>query len=79
MGTGKTELMRWWRDQNPNARFLNNGHRVNLLKNLSDRLRTAMYSDLGYVGLAQSTSSQHYHRQFVQAKYPSPYLRLHIY
>ncbi|MHC5863566.1 hypothetical protein, partial [Nostoc sp.] len=25
MGTGKTELMRWWRDQNPNARFLNNG------------------------------------------------------
>ncbi|WGV29092.1 plasmid replication protein, CyRepA1 family [Halotia branconii] len=56
MGTGKTELMRWWRDQNPSARFLNNGHRVNLLKNLSDRLRTAMYSDLGYVGLAQSTA-----------------------
>jgi hypothetical protein len=54
MGTGKTELMRWWRDQNPHARFLNNGHRVNLLKNLSDRLRTAMYSDLGYTGLAQA-------------------------
>lgn len=54
MGTGKTELMRWWRDQNPDARFLNNGHRVNLLKNLSDRLRTAMYSDLGYTGLAQA-------------------------
>ncbi|WP_223278668.1 DUF3854 domain-containing protein, partial [Nostoc sp. 'Peltigera membranacea cyanobiont' 232] len=54
MGTGKTELMRWWRDQNPNARFLNNGHRVNLLKNLALRLRTAMYSDLGYTGLAQA-------------------------
>ncbi|MHC5827809.1 MAG: bifunctional DNA primase/helicase, partial [Nostoc sp.] len=37
MGTGKTELMRWWRDQNPDARFLNNGHRVNLLKNLAER------------------------------------------
>ncbi|WP_347242608.1 plasmid replication protein, CyRepA1 family [Nostoc sp. FACHB-888] len=54
MGTGKTELMRWWRDQNPNARFLNNGHRVNLLKNLAQRLQTAMYSDLGYTGLAQA-------------------------
>ncbi|MDZ8034045.1 DUF3854 domain-containing protein, partial [Nostoc sp. DedSLP04] len=54
MGTGKTELMRWWRDQNPDARFLNNGHRVNLLKNLAERLQTAMYSDLGYTGLAQA-------------------------
>ncbi|MEH1793628.1 plasmid replication protein, CyRepA1 family [Nostoc sp.] len=54
MGTGKTELMRWWRDQNPDARFLNNGHRVNLLKNLAERLRTAMYSDLGYTRLAQA-------------------------
>ncbi|WP_438822905.1 plasmid replication protein, CyRepA1 family [Nostoc favosum] len=54
MGTGKTELMRWWRDQNPDARFLNNGHRVNLLKNLGQRLRTAMYSDLGYTGLAKA-------------------------
>ena len=54
MGTGKTELMRWWRDQNPNKRFLNNGHRVNLLKNLAGRLQTAMYSDLGYAGLAQA-------------------------
>ncbi|MBG1267256.1 plasmid replication protein, CyRepA1 family [Nostoc sp. WHI] len=52
MGTGKTELMRWWRSQNPEARFLNNGHRVNLLKNLALRLETAMYSDLGYTGLA---------------------------
>ncbi|WP_193199751.1 DUF3854 domain-containing protein [Nostoc sp. MG11] len=56
MGTGKTELMRWWRDQNPNARFLNNGHRVNLLKNLAERLGTAMYSELGYVGLAKATA-----------------------
>lgn len=54
MGTGKTQLMRWWRDQNPDARFLNNGHRVNLLKNLAQRLQTAMYSDLGYTGLAQA-------------------------
>ncbi|MEH1823052.1 MAG: plasmid replication protein, CyRepA1 family [Nostoc sp.] len=54
MGTGKTQLMRWWRDQNPDARFLNNGHRVNLLKNLALRLQTAMYSDLGYTGLAQA-------------------------
>ncbi|MDZ7970458.1 MAG: plasmid replication protein, CyRepA1 family [Nostoc sp. DedSLP03] len=54
MGTGKTQLMRWWRDQNPDTRFLNNGHRVNLLKNLAERLQTAMYSDLGYAGLAQA-------------------------
>ncbi|WP_411268034.1 plasmid replication protein, CyRepA1 family [Nostoc sp. PA-18-2419] len=54
MGTGKTQLMRWWRDQNPDARFLNNGHRVNLLKNLALRLETAMYSDLGYTGLAKA-------------------------
>ncbi|MCC5605181.1 plasmid replication protein, CyRepA1 family [Nostoc favosum] len=54
MGTGKTQLMRWWRDQNPDARFLNNGHRVNLLKNLAQRLQTAMYSDLGYTGLAKA-------------------------
>ena len=54
MGTGKTQLMRWWRDQNPNVRFLNNGHRVNLLKNLALRLQTAMYSDLGYTGLTQA-------------------------
>lgn len=56
MGTGKTELMRWWRNHNPRARFLNNGHRVNLLKNLALRLETAMYSELGYVGLAQATA-----------------------
>ncbi|MBD2302785.1 plasmid replication protein, CyRepA1 family [Nostoc sp. FACHB-190] len=44
MGTGKTELMSIVRRDNPDLSFLNNGHRVNLLKNLSDRLQTAMYS-----------------------------------
>ncbi|RCJ40105.1 hypothetical protein A6770_38215 [Nostoc minutum NIES-26] len=56
MGTGKTELMRAWRDANPNQRFLNNGHRVNLLKNLAVRLETEMYSDLGYVGMTKATA-----------------------
>ena len=56
MGTGKTELMRQWRDEHPDQRFLNNGHRVNLLKNLALRLQTEMYSDLGYVGLAKATA-----------------------
>ncbi len=56
MGTGKTELMRQWREANPNQRFLNNGHRVNLLKNLAQRLKTDMYSDLSYKGMAQSTA-----------------------
>ncbi|MBD2364759.1 DUF3854 domain-containing protein [Anabaena minutissima FACHB-250] len=54
MGTGKTELMRWWRDAHPDQRFLNNGHRVNLLKNLAERLKTEMYSDLGYTGMAKA-------------------------
>jgi hypothetical protein len=44
MGTGKTELLAILRKENPELSFLNNGHRVNLLKNLSDRLQTAMYS-----------------------------------
>ncbi|TBR56525.1 bifunctional DNA primase/helicase [Westiellopsis prolifica IICB1] len=56
MGTGKTELMKKWRDEHPDQRFLNNGHRVNLLKNLAQRLQTEMYSDLGYVGLAKATA-----------------------
>jgi len=54
MGTGKTELMRKWRDNNPNLRFLNNGHRVNLLKNLSIRLKTDMYNALSYGDLARA-------------------------
>ncbi|MEA5507679.1 plasmid replication protein, CyRepA1 family, partial [Halotia wernerae UHCC 0503] len=44
MGTGKTEILAIIRRDNPDLSFLNNGHRVNLLKNLSDRLQTAMYS-----------------------------------
>ncbi|WP_414573468.1 plasmid replication protein, CyRepA1 family [Nostoc sp. CCY 9925] len=56
MGTGKTELMRCWRDAHPDQKFLNNGHRVNLLKNLAQRLKTLMYSDLGYAGMTQATA-----------------------
>jgi len=56
MGTGKTELLSKWRDSHPQTRFLNNGHRVNLLKNLANRLKTEMYSDLGYTGLAKATA-----------------------
>jgi Domain of unknown function (DUF3854) len=56
MGTGKTELLSKWRDSHPQARFLNNGHRVNLLKNLANRLKTEMYSDLGYTGLTKATA-----------------------
>ncbi|MBD2682404.1 MULTISPECIES: plasmid replication protein, CyRepA1 family [Nostoc] len=44
MGTGKTEIMAIVRRDNPELSFLNNGHRVNLLKNLSDRLISVMYS-----------------------------------
>ncbi len=56
MGTGKTELMRSWRDNNPDKRFLNNGHRVNLLKNLSIRLKTDMYNALSYGDLARANA-----------------------
>jgi hypothetical protein len=54
MGTAKTELMRQWRQENPDARFLNNGHRVNLLKNLAGRLQTDIYSDLRSGNLAKA-------------------------
>ena len=54
MGTGKTELMRKWILDNPQVKFLNNGHRVNLLKNLSERLQTDMYSSLNYGDLAKA-------------------------
>ena len=60
MGTGKTQLMRWWRDQNPDARFLNNGHRVNLIKNLAERLDTAHYSA---VAKANITTREYRQRQ----------------
>ena len=46
MGTGKTQLMAQFRQLHPDERFLNLGHRVNLLKNLSKRLNTQMYSAL---------------------------------
>ncbi len=46
MGTGKTQLMSLFRQLHPDERFLNLGHRVNLLKNLSKRLNTQMYSAL---------------------------------
>jgi hypothetical protein len=46
MGTGKTEILAMIRKENLQLSFLNNGHRVTLLKNLSDRLQTAMYSAL---------------------------------
>lgn len=44
MGTGKTELLARIRTTQPELSFLNNGHRVNLLKNLSERLKTEIYS-----------------------------------
>lgn len=54
MGTNKTGRMAQWREANPDVKFLNTGHRVNLLKNLATRLRTDMYSDLSYAGLAKA-------------------------
>ena len=54
MGSGKTELLRKWRIEHPEVKFLNNGHRVNLLKNLSERLETEMYSELNYGDLAKA-------------------------
>ncbi len=54
MGTGKTELMARFRDLYPQERFLNLGHRVNLLKNLSERLNTDMYSALSQGHLAKA-------------------------
>ena len=54
MGTGKTELMAKFRELYPQMRFLNLGHRVNLLKNLSKRLNTAMYSAISQGDLAKA-------------------------
>jgi hypothetical protein len=57
LGTGKTYLLEKWRDDNPHERFLNNGHRVNLLKNLAERLKTKMYSAVtGELGREQALS-----------------------
>lgn len=54
MGTGKTELIARLRKENPEWNFLNNGHRVNLLKNLARRLETAMYSAVSCGDLGQT-------------------------
>ena len=54
MGTGKTELMAKFRELYPQMRFLNLGHRVNLLKNLSQRLNTEMYSAISQGNLAKA-------------------------
>ncbi|KAB8333785.1 DUF3854 domain-containing protein [Scytonema tolypothrichoides VB-61278] len=56
MGTGKTEMMQCWRNEHPHERFLNNGHRVNLLRNLAQRLNTQMYSDLSNRELTKATA-----------------------
>lgn len=54
MGTGKTQLMRDWLDKHPDCRFLNNGHRVSLLKNLASRLNTEIYSSLSHKDWAKA-------------------------
>jgi hypothetical protein len=54
MGTGKTELMKRWREEHSEMRFLNNGHRVNLLKNLSSRLNTEIYSSVPFGDLTRT-------------------------
>lgn len=46
MGSGKTELIARRRQEFPDERFANIGHRVSLLKNLAQRLQTDIYSDL---------------------------------
>lgn len=56
VSTGKTKLMVDWRKENPTERFLNNGHRVNLLRNLAKRLHTEMYSAVGAGGLSGVTA-----------------------
>ena len=56
MGTGKTELLAKLRSEHPRARFLNVGHRVNLMKNLSERLSTQMYSEISQGQLAKALS-----------------------
>lgn len=52
LGTGKTYLLEEWRKLFPDERFLNNGHRVNLLKNLAARLNTQMYSSVNAYDLS---------------------------
>ncbi len=52
MGTGKTELLARFRQAYPDERFINIGHRVNLMQNLSERLKTQMYSEISVGNLA---------------------------
>lgn len=54
MGSGKTKLLEDWRREHPDERFLNVGHRVNLLRNLAKRLKTPMYSALNTGDLGRS-------------------------
>ena len=56
MGTGKTELLARFRAAYPDERFLNIGHRVNLMQNLSPRLGTQMYSEVAAGNLAQANA-----------------------
>jgi hypothetical protein len=56
MGTGKTELLARFREAHPDERFLNIGHRVNLMQNLSPRLGTQMYSEVAVGNLAQANA-----------------------
>ena len=46
MNTGKTYLLEQREQKHPEERFLNLGHRVNLLQNLSKRLKTDIYSEI---------------------------------
>lgn len=48
MGTGKTEFLAMLKQTYPDARILNLGHRVALLRNLASRIGTAIYSDYGW-------------------------------
>ncbi|MDJ0901614.1 MAG: DUF3854 domain-containing protein [Xenococcus sp. MO_188.B8] len=52
MGTGKTELLARFREAFPDERFLNIGHRVNLMQNLAKRLKNEMYSEISVGNLA---------------------------
>ena len=58
MNTGKTYLLEQRQSRYPQERFLNLGHRVNLLQNLSKRLKTDIYSeiDLGNFGRVKRLS-----------------------
>ncbi len=54
MGTGKTASLVKRLKRCPEERFLNIGHRVNLLQNLSKRLKTEMYSEISLGHLAKA-------------------------